>query len=204
MKKLISGVIVALSLVSVAWAGGDAAAGQAKAAVCGGCHGMDGNSAVPNFPKLAGLGERYLLKQIKDIKSGARQVPEMTGLLDALTEQDMADIAAYFNSKQRSEGVAPDKALAEKGRKIYMSGIKSKKIPACMACHSPTGQGNAAAGFPALAGQHSDYIVKQLKNFRSGARANDGDTRMMRTTAYNLHDTEIEAVAAFIQGLRKQ
>ena len=193
-----------LGLVSMAWAGGDAAAGQAKAAVCGGCHGMDGNSAVPNFPKLAGLGERYLLKQMKDIKAGDRKVPEMTGLLDALSEQDLADIAAYFNSQTRTEGVAPSKELAEKGRKIYLAGIKSKNIPACMACHSPTGQGNDPAGFPALAGQHAAYIAKQLKDFRSGERANDGDTKMMRTTAYNLHDSEIEAVSAFIQGLRKQ
>lgn len=185
---------------------GDAAAGEAKAVTCGACHGADGNSAAPNFPKLAGLGEKYLLKQMKDIRDGARPVPAMAGQVTNMSDQDLADIAAFYDSKPRSGGVA-DPDLLELGRKVYMAGIIDRKVAACSGCHSPTGGGNAPGGFPALQGQHAEYIATQLKMFRKGyedpaGRTNDGDSKIMRTTAFGLSDLEIEAVAAYAAGLK--
>ncbi|GAA4092416.1 cytochrome c4 [Zhongshania borealis] len=184
---------------------GNPLAGKMKAAACAACHGADGNSAAPSFPKLAGQGERYLVKQITDIKTGARPVPMMAGQTDNLSEQDIADIAAYYASKAISTGQA-DPAIVDKGAAIYRGGIADRNIPACAACHSPTGSGMAAAGFPALGGQHADYTAAQLKAFRAAAdgregRTNDGDAMVMRTIAFKLSDSEIEAVSSFIQGL---
>lgn len=187
---------------------GDAAAGKAKAATCVACHGADGNSLVASFPKLAGQGERYLIKQMHDIKNGDRVVPTMAGQLDSKSDQDIADMAAYFASQPASLGVAQnDKELLKLGEQIYRVGNEEKGIAACSACHSPTGQGNDLAGYPHLAGQHADYTALQLKKFRSektgaDARYNDGDTRIMRDTAYRMSDKEIEAVANYIAGLR--
>jgi len=185
---------------------GDAAAGQAKAVTCGACHGADGNSAVPNFPKLAGLGEKYLLKQMKDIRSGLRPVAAMAGQVDNMSDQDLADIAAFYDSQTRSAEMA-DADLVELGRKIYLSGIMERKVAACSGCHSPTGKGNGPAGFPGLSGQHADYIAAQLKMFRKGyedptGRVNDGDSKIMRTTAFELSDLEIQAVASYASGLK--
>ena len=185
---------------------GDAAAGEAKAVTCGACHGADGNSVVPNFPKLAGLGEKYLLKQMQDIRDGRRPVAAMAGQVDNMSDQDLADIAAFYDSKVRSTEMA-DADLLELGRKVYMSGIMERKVAACSGCHSPTGKGNGPGGFPGLAGQHADYIAAQLKMFRKGyedpaGRTNDGDTKIMRTTAFELSDLEIEAVASYAAGLR--
>ena len=186
---------------------GDAAAGEAKAVTCGACHGVDGNSAVPNFPKLAGLGEKYLLKQMKDIRDGRRPVAAMAGQVDNMTDQDLADIAAFYDAKERTSEMA-DEDLIALGRKVYMSGIMERKVAACSGCHSPSGKGNAPAGFPGLAGQHADYIAAQLKMFRTGyespeGRTNDGDSKIMRTTAFELSDLEIKAVASYASGLKQ-
>jgi len=185
---------------------GDAAAGETKAVTCGACHGADGNSVVPNFPKLAGLGEKYLLKQMKDIRDGRRVVAAMAGQVDNMTDQDLADIAAFYDSKTRSTELA-NADLLELGRKVYMSGIMERKVAACSGCHSPSGKGNGPGGFPGLAGQHADYIASQLKMFRKGyedpsGRTNDGESKIMRTTAFELSDLEIEAVASYAAGLR--
>lgn len=209
--RLFAALVVGLGPVALAQAAGvikgDAAAGEAKSASCAACHGADGNSAVPGFPKLAGLGEKYLLKQMQDIRDGVRPVPTMAGQVDNMTDQDLADIAAYFDAQTRTGSVA-DEALVELGRKVYMSGIMDRKVAACVGCHSPTGKGNAPAGFPALAGQHAEYIAQQLKMFRKGyedpaGRVNDGDSKIMRTTAFELSDLEIEAVAAYAAGLKQ-
>lgn len=207
MKKVLLASVIALGVMSqAAMAAGDAAAGKAKATACGACHGPDGNSAAPTFPKLAGQGERYLIKQIQDIKSGARSVPAMAGLLDNLGAQDIADIAAYFASQNGSVNQAK-KDLVAKGEQIYRAGLKDRGIPACTACHSPSGNGNAPAGFPRLGGQHADYVVAQLKGYRAAAdgdaagRSNDGDTKPMRTVAAHLTDSEIAAVANYVSGL---
>jgi cytochrome c553 len=215
-------VVAEIALAQTAFAAGDAAAGAAKAAMCGACHGADGNSMVPNFPKLAGQNEKYLLKQIHDIQSwdkemnpakkatSGRAVIEMTGLLAALTEQDLADVAAYFASQntqlsgsqplevQINSGIKVD--ALDLGAKVYRAGNLANGIPSCTGCHAPNGKGNAAAGFPRLSGQHADYIEKQLTNFRAGNRTNDADM-VMRSIAEKLSDAEIKAVANFIAGL---
>ena len=185
---------------------GDAAAGKDKSVACGACHGADGNSAAPTFPKLAGQGQRYLVKQMKDIRDGARPVPTMAGQLDGKSDQDLADIAAFYASQGSSGGQTSPELLAL-GEKVYRSGVAERNVAACTACHSPTGKGNAPAGFPALAGQHAEYIAAQLRAYRKGqedpsGRTNDGDSRIMRTTAFGLSDGEIDAVASYIAGLK--
>ena len=202
MNKLIVSLLLTLGITSVAHAAGDATAGQAKAAVCGACHGPDGNSPAPNFPKLAGQGERYLTKQMQDIKSGKRTVLEMTGLLTNLSDQDLADLAAYFASQKGSVGAADPKLVA-RGEQLFRGGNLEKGLPACTGCHSPNGAGNAAAGFPHLSGQHATYIAKQLTDFRKeeAGRANDGDAMTMRTIARKLSDEDIAALSSYIQGL---
>ena len=204
MNKLIVSLLLTLGVTGGANAAGpivgDAAAGQAKAAVCGACHSPDGNSVAPNFPKLAGQGERYLTKQLHDIKDGKRTVLEMTGLLTNLGDQDLADIAAYFASQKGSVGAA-DPKLVEQGRARFNGGNLEKGLPACTGCHSPNGAGLAAAGFPHLGGQHAQYITKQLTDFREGDRTNDGDATTMRTIASKLSNHEIQALASYIQGL---
>ncbi|CAN2981959.1 Cytochrome c4 [Pseudomonas sp. PM2] len=202
MNKLIVSLLLTLGITSVAHAAGDATAGQAKAAVCGACHGPDGNSPAPNFPKLAGQGERYLTKQMQDIKSGKRTVLEMTGLLTNLSDQDLADIAAYFASQKGSVGAADPKLVA-RGEQLFRGGNLEKGLPACTGCHSPNGAGNATAGFPHLSGQHATYIAKQLTDFRKeeAGRANDGDAMTMRTIARKLSDEDIAALSSYIQGL---
>ena len=202
MNKLIVSLLLTLGITSVAHAAGDATAGQAKAAVCGACHGPDGNSPAPNFPKLAGQGERYLSKQMHDIKDGKRTVLEMTGLLTNLNDQDLADLAAYFASQKGSVGAADPKLVA-RGEQLFRGGNLEKGLPACTGCHSPNGAGNAAAGFPHLSGQHATYIAKQLTDFRKeeAGRANDGDAMTMRTIARKLSDEDIAALSSYIQGL---
>ena len=205
MNKLLVSLLLTLGVAGIAQAAatavvGDAAAGQAKTAVCGACHGPDGNSMAPNFPKLAGQGDRYLLKQLHEIKDGKRQVLEMTGLLTNLNDQDLADIAAYYSSQKNSVGAA-DPALVARGEALFRGGDLQKGMPACTGCHSPDGQGNAAAGFPHLGGQHASYIEKQLTDFREGERTNDGDSMIMRGIAAKLSTKDIKALASYIQGL---
>ena len=199
MNKLLISLLVSLGITGVAHAAGDPAAGQQKTAVCAACHGADGNGLAPNFPKLAGQNESYLLKQLKEIKGGVRTVPEMTGMLDAMSEQDLADIAAYFASLTVQIGqTAADQV--DMGQQIYRAGIAAKGVAACTACHSPNGQGNAAAAFPALTGQSATYIETTLKKFAAGERGND-PSGMMRDIAAKMSDAEIKAVAQYVQGL---
>jgi cytochrome c553 len=185
---------------------GDVAAGKNNSVACGACHGADGNSAVPTFPKLAGQGERYLVKQMMDIRDGARSVPTMAGQLDGKSDQDLADIAAYYAAQARSGGQTDPELLAV-GEKVYRNGVAERNVAACSACHSPTGSGNAPAGFPALGGQHAEYTALQLRAYRKGfenvsGRTNDGDAKIMRTTAFGLSDGEIDAVSSYIAGLK--
>lgn len=205
MNKLIVSLLLTVGISGIAHAAGepvkpgDAAAGQAKAAVCGACHGPDGNSMAPNFPKLAGQGERYLTKQLHDIKSGKRTVLEMTGLLTNLSDQDLADLSAYFASQKGSVGAADPKVVA-RGEELFRGGKLDQGMPSCTGCHSPNGSGNAAGGFPHLGGQHAQYTAKQLTDFREGNRVND-DAKIMQSVAAKLSNKDIEAVSSYIQGL---
>lgn len=200
MNKVLVSLLLTLGITGFAHAAGNAEAGQGKVVVCGACHAADGNSAAPNFPKMAGQGERYLLKQLKDIKSGARPIVEMTGLLDNLSDQDMADIAAFYASQQMSVGAA-DPKLVEQGVALFRGGKLDEGMPACIGCHAPDGSGLAAAGFPKLAGQHATYVAKQLTDFREGNRTNDGESMIMRAIAAKLSNKDIEALSSYIQGL---
>ncbi|MBF8793786.1 cytochrome c4 [Pseudomonas monteilii] len=204
MNKLFVSLLLTMGVAGAANAAqpikGDATAGQAKTAVCGACHNPDGNSLAPNFPKLAGQGQRYLEKQLHDIKSGKRTVLEMTGMLANFNDQDLADIAAYFSSQKGSVGAA-DPNLVERGRALFNGGDLEKGMPACTGCHSPNGAGIALAGFPHLGGQHAQYVAKQLTDFREGNRTNDGDAMTMRSIAGKLSNKDIEALASYIQGL---
>lgn len=176
------------------------ATGHAYTASCNACHGVLGHGPAPAFPSLAGQGQRYLLKQLLDIQRGARTVPEMTGVLSAFSEEDLADIAALYAAQQPLIG-ATDAGSATDGQALYSDGDMNRRIPACVGCHSPEGAGNAAAGFPRLGGQHAEYVRNQLMAFRDGSRSNDGDTRVMRTLASRLNDHDIAALSAYIQGL---
>lgn len=199
-----------LALAQGVQAQGDAEAGAEKTAVCAACHGPDGNSASPAFPKLAGLGENYLYKQLQDIKSGARQVPQMTGMLTGLSDQDLQNIAAYFsNQSMQLSGAKEMKVKLNSGdevsalnlgRSTYRFGDPETGVPACSGCHAPTGLGNAPAGYPRLGGQHADYVAAQLRAFRGGERTND-EQQVMREVAKHLSDAEIDALANYIAGL---
>lgn len=199
MKKVIVCLMIGMIWMGFSYAAGDAASGQGKAAVCSGCHGADGNSMIPSFPKLAGQGEVYLTRQLIDIRDGARNVAEMTGILTGRSYQDLADIAAYYASQKGTIG-ATNPNMLELGRQIYRAGIAEKGVAACSACHSPTGAGNPQAGFPALGGQHAAYLVSTLKAYRTNTR-NNGQAVMMQQVAAIMSDKEIEAVASYIQGL---
>lgn len=214
MNKLMKQVVAAVGLMALSQMAlaADAKHGESLAGVCGACHGADGNSAAPNFPKLAGLGEKYLLKQLKDIKAGNRTVVEMTGLLDSLSDSDLADLAAYFDSKttqlsgsdknaQVQLGTGAQVNSLALGEKTYRGGNLETQVPACTGCHSPGGSGNEPAGYPRLGGQHAAYIEKQLKDFRAGNRTNDGDNLIMRQVAAQLSDAEISALSNYIAGL---
>ncbi|MEM7362711.1 MAG: c-type cytochrome [Pseudomonadota bacterium] len=179
----------------------DAERGQTLTQACVACHGEDGNSIAGSFPSIAGQGERYLLKQLQEIKSGARAAPLMAGQLDSMSDQDLADMAAYYAS-QTATGGAAKADLVEVGETIYRAGISRKGIAACSSCHGPDGSGNDSAIFPALSGQWPEYTIAQLKAFRSEARANDGDAKMMRSITLDMSDKEMEAVASFLYGLR--
>jgi cbb3-type cytochrome c oxidase subunit III len=209
MNKVLVSLLLTLGITGIAHAAGNAEAGQEKVAVCGACHGADGNSAAPNFPKLAGQGESYLFKQLQDIKVGSkpgapegegRKVLEMTGMLDPYSAQDLADIAAYFASQKTTIGMA-DPALVAEGEKLFRGGKLESGMPACTGCHAPNGVGNELAGFPHLGGQHAAYTAKQLTDFREGNRTNDGDAMIMRTIASKLSNKDIEALSSYIQGL---
>lgn len=224
MKKHLLSTLCALGMAMLApgaLADGDADAGADKVAVCAACHGPDGNSPAPTFPKIAGLGEAYLLKQLEDIQAWdrastedkattGRAIPEMTGMLQGLSDQDLADIAAFYAAQGMQLSGAQEQELRINsgalvdglalGERIYRAGNHSTGLPACSGCHSPTGQGNAPAAYPRLGGQYADYIEKQLKAFRAGERTNDNEM-IMRLVAKNMSDAEISAVANYIAGL---
>lgn len=178
------------------------AAGQEKSAACVSCHMVDGNSVVPAWPKIAGMPEKYFIEQLIAFKAGdkgGRSNPVMLGIVATLSDQDMADLAAFYASQKPTPGATPENFVAL-GEKIYRGGNSATGVPACSACHSPRAEGNIPAGFPSLSGQHADYIIAQLKAFKSGERANDVNS-IMRDISKRLTDAEIEAVSNYVSGL---
>ena len=211
MKKtiIILATVLLASFSSSIIAAGDAEAGQIKSVTCMGCHGLAGNSETALFPKLAGQGEVYLLKQLQNFKSGERNNAIMADTVSLLSEQDMRDIAAYYSIQTRSENSAKgDAETIELGRKIYVGGKMDTQTSACIACHGPKGLGIPTAGFPSLSAQHADYIAVQLKAFRqysineqTGSDDVSRTNEMMVNVAKGLTTVEIEALAQYIAGL---
>lgn len=180
---------------------GDASTGQGKAAACGACHGMDGNSTDAQYPKLAGQNEQYIVRQLMNFKSGTRNNAIMSGMAAPLAPQEMHDIGAYFATRKSLPGVA-DKSLAVAGGKLFREGDTSRNIPACMACHGPDGHGNPGAAYPQLAGQHADYVQKTLQAWHDGAAwGSDPHAQIMPVIAKRLSEADIAAVSSYVEGL---
>ncbi len=192
--------VVGFCVVSGAAAEGSAAAGQTKAVTCAACHGADGNSVNPQWPSLAGQHASYIAAQLAAFKSQERVNVLMNSQAMALTEQDMADLAAYFEAQAPVQRAA-DPALVRHGERLYRGGSKDSQASACIACHGPTGRGNPASDFPRVSGQHATYIAAQLRAYASGERPS-GHNRMMNDIATRLSEEDIVALASYIQGLR--
>ncbi len=181
---------------------GSAEAGKAKAMVCAACHGTEGNSASPLWPNLAGQNAPYLLAQIKAFKDGTRSDPLMTPQAMLLTDEDMANLAVYFESLPGAAQAVADPAAGDRGESLYRGGNIEDKASACLACHGPTGRGNPAAKYPSLRGQHAAYTAKQLNDYKNAVRTSDGKTRIMQDIAARLSKEDIAALSSYVQGLR--
>ncbi len=199
IRNSATGILLVALCLNLSASDGDAAKGKSLTAPCAACHGSDGNSPVANQASLAGQGEKYLVKQMQDFKSAKRKNAIMAPMVSALSEQDMKDIAAFYASQKIQYKAVSDKYI-ELGKRLYLSGDADRDIPACVACHAVNGQGMAAAGFPALGGQHPDYTKLQLLAFRKGERAND-ENNVMRDIVAKMSDEQIEALAYFMAGL---
>ncbi|HWZ63287.1 MAG TPA: c-type cytochrome [Steroidobacteraceae bacterium] len=187
---------------------GKAASGEGKAALCSSCHGPQGNSTNPEWPRLAGQSAVYIAEQLRLFKSGARDNPIMKPLAAALSDQDISDLAVYYEA-QTPTGLEADPSYWKAGEALYLSGDSAHSVPACVACHGPVGRGNLAAGYPALRAQQSVYVVKQLNDYASGARYPGPHPEqasrngvMMLTLAKRLSPEEIRDVASYVQGMR--
>ena len=167
-------------------------------AVCAACHGADGNSGTPAYPKLSQQHPEYLVKQLQEYKSGKRKNAIMQGFAATLSDADMKNVAYWATSKQAKPGFSKEKELVTMGERIYRGGIADRQVPACAGCHSPTGVG-IPSQYPRLSGQHSEYTAAQLTYFRDGIRTN---SLQMTQVAAKLNDKEIRAVADYIAGLR--
>lgn len=194
---------------AAAQAAGNADAGAAKAATCLACHGVNGNSANPEWPSLAGQNAAYIAEQLRMFRDGKRVNVLMSPMASMLTDEDIADIGAYYAS-QTPEGLEADPSYWQAGEALYRAGDRRRNIPACKACHGPVGRGNPAAGYPALRAQHSVYTIKQLNDYASEARYTDADGQrqssrnghMMVTIAKRLTEEDIRNLASYIQGMR--
>ena len=176
--------------------------GKAKSLTCTACHGPEGNSVSPMWPNIAGQNAPYLLAQLMAFKEGSRKDPLMSAQAMMLSDQDMADLAVYFESLPAAAQSVKDASTVSRGETLYRGGDTESGVSACLACHGPTGRGNPAANYPALQGQHADYTAKQLNDYASGARESDGKTRIMRDIAARLSKEDIAALSSYVQGLK--
>jgi cytochrome c553 len=180
---------------------GSVEAGRTKAATCAACHGIDGNSVTPDWPMLAGQHAGYIVRQLRAFKEGERTHVTMKPFADMLSEQDMLDVAAYFEAQTPTPKGA-DPALVTLGQQIYRGGVPARGVAACIACHGPEGDGNPLAAYPRIGGQHAAYTTKQLNLYRTGDRRSDIElNQMMRNVASQLFEDEIRALASYVQGL---
>ena len=186
---------------------GSIEAGKAKSMTCAACHGADGNSVNAMWPNIAGQNANYIVAQLKAFQPGAngkalRSDPLMTSMAMPLSEQDMRDLAVYFESLPAAASSVQDPDTIARAEALYRGGDMKNEAAACLACHGPTGRGNPAATYPALRGQHAAYTAKQLQDYASGARTSDGKTRIMRDIAARLSKEDITAIASYVQGLK--
>lgn len=197
-------MVVALCATGPVQAAGNAETGKTQAVPCAACHGQDGATGLDGtYPNLAGQNEKYLLRQLRMIQAGSREIPLMAGQLNGKSDQELADLAAYFASlpSKLAQAEGDDESIAMAAR-LYRGGNLQKNVAACAACHSPAGVGNAPAGFPLLSGQSPQYTIAQLTAYREGVRKTDEDYGgMMRDVAANLNDTEIKALADYLRGV---
>ena len=202
MKRLwILGATISGTILSnAALPAGNAEVGASKAVVCQACHGANGNSVNPEWPSLAGLGADYIAEQLQNFKDGKRNSPVMMPMAAPLSPQDMADLGAYFGRLVNS-GLEADRSYWQAGERLYRGGDKARGIPACMACHGPTGHGNEPAKFPALRGQQPVYTVKALNEYASGTRP-PGPGGIMPTIVKRLSPDDIRDLSSYVEGLR--
>lgn len=194
----VANVAVVTSTSAKAIYKGDVKLGQKKSGMCVACHGTDGNSALSIYPKLAGQSANYLSKQLADFKSGDRVDPIMAGMVAGLSTKDMDDLAAYYAVQKMSEGTGETSLI---GKNLYFGGNAEKGITACIACHGVKGKGVPQAGFPAIAGQNTEYLKSQLLTFRDASRTNDHNN-MMGNIAIKLSDSDIEALVKYMSSLK--
>ena len=194
---LASSEIQAESLVD-----GSAEAGKSRALTCTACHGAEGNSSSPMWPNIAGQNAPYTLAQLQAFKNGDRSDPLMSSQAMMLSDEDMANLAVYFESLPAAAQSVADASLLVRGEALYRGGNKNEEASACLACHGPSGRGNPAAKYPTLQGQHATYTAKQLNDYASGTRTTDGKTHIMRDIAANLDNDDIAALSSYIQGLK--
>lgn len=207
MKKFALPVMLFLGLVGqVSAVEGDAEAGKAKSVTCAACHGPDGNSPTDMYPKIAGQHAGYIYKQLKEFKAGmtsggkeGRNNAVMGGMVAALSDQDMKDLAVFYASQTMKSGTTPEDVVA-RGQQLFRAGDMDRGIAACIACHGPRGVGHSLANFPKISFQHPAYIKAQLEAFRNGSRANDMNG-MMRDVAKKLTDEDIEVLSKYLGGL---
>ena len=204
LSLLLSGSLAAVSAAAqegAAAATGSVEAGRTKVVICGACHGPDGNSVTPDWPMLAGQHASYTVRQLRAFKTGERTDVTMKPFADMLSDQDMLDVAAYFEAQTPTPKGA-DPALVGLGQQIYRGGVPARGVAACIACHGPDGSGNPLAAYPRVSSQHSAYVTKQLNAYASGDRRSDVDlNQMMRNVAGQLFEDEIRALASYVQGL---
>ena len=198
----------AASTPTLPFTNGKAADGATKAAICSSCHGQNGNSVNPEWPRLAGQSAVYIAEQLRLFRSGVRDNPVMKPLAGTLSDQDISDLAVYYEA-QTPTGLEADPSYWQAGEALYLRGDRAHEVPACVACHGPVGRGNLAAGYPALRAQQAVYVVKQLNDYASGTRytaANPAQASrngvMMLTLAKRLTPEQIRDVASYLQGMR--
>ncbi|WP_353233669.1 c-type cytochrome [Diaphorobacter ruginosibacter] len=208
--KLLASLLMAISVVATAVPAlaadesasktpkPDLAKGEASFALCVACHAADGNSTIAANPVLAQQHPEYLVKQLQEFKSGKRDDPVMKGMAGTLSDDDMRNVSWWLATQKAKPGFSKDKELVSLGEKIYRGGIQDRSIAACAGCHSPNGAG-IPSQYPRISGQHADYTVKQLMDFRDGKR---GNNLIMTQEAAKLNDREIKAVSDYIAGLR--
>ncbi len=206
--------VIVVGYGSIAYGADNSTAGTTKSAACAGCHGSDGNSMAPIFPRLAGQHAKYIIHQLSDFRDKKRNDPSMQAIAAGLSEQDIQDLGAFFSGQRplfpasdedqyvdADQEIPVTRELIAAGKAVFSAGNEETGVAACMACHGPAANGNAPAGFPKLKGQFLPYLLKSLNAYKDGIRSND-EGAMMRTIAGKMSKAEINAVSAYLSNLR--